>query len=123
MRKQVIEIYNQDDTTHNAHFMADRQADRNVALTSRGKVSLRFEESETPIKLRCDIHPWEQAWLAVLPNPFFHVTTADGTYELPPMPPGEYAVVAWHEVYGEQERRVVLRNGGTEIVDFIFQGK
>ena len=39
----------------------------------------------------------------VMDHPFFAVTDADGKFEIPNLPEGEYTLGAWHEKFGEQE--------------------
>ena len=42
-----------------------------------------FEKPEILVPVRCDIHPWMRAFLAVLPHPFHAVTGPDGTFTIP----------------------------------------
>jgi hypothetical protein len=62
---------------------------------------VRFREAEVPIRVRCDIHSWEEATIAVFDHPWFAVTSSDGSFEISGLPPGRYEIVAWHEVLKE----------------------
>jgi hypothetical protein len=66
-------------------------------------------------------HPWERAYLGVFSHPFFMVTGKDGSYTIAGLPVGEYALVAWHEKFGEQEVKVYVGAGERKNVDFTFK--
>jgi hypothetical protein len=49
------------------------------------------------IPVKCDVHPWMNAYIHVLDHPYFAVTQQDGTFEIKGLPPGDYEVSVWHE--------------------------
>ena len=59
----------------------------------------------------------------VMDHPFFAVTDAEGKFEIPGLPAGEYTVVAWHEVLGERETSVVLNRNTPGNPEFLFRAK
>jgi len=64
-----------------------------------------------PISLQCDIHTWMAGKLFVFDHPYYALTKADGTYEIPFIPAGaEVSIMAWHEGVGW-----VLTNKGKSI--------
>lgn len=48
------------------------------------------------VKIGCNIHDWMSAIVLVLPNDRFAVTGEDGTFSLPGLDAGKYAITAWH---------------------------
>ncbi len=42
------------------------------------------------IPVRCNNHPWMEAFINVAPNPFFAISDADGHYQIQGLPPGTY---------------------------------
>ena len=64
------------------------------------------------VEVRCDMHPWTRAWVAVFDHPYYAVTEPDGAFSLDSVPPGTYKLVAWHPRLGEVEREVVIAAGG-----------
>ena len=61
------------------------------------------------IPVRCNVHSWMRAWIAVLDHPFFAVTKEDGAFEWSSVPPGEYTVAVWHETLGEVTKKVSVK--------------
>jgi len=50
------------------------------------------------VKVGCNIHDWMSGIILVLPSPYFAQTDAEGQFALVGLPPGNYSVVAWHEL-------------------------
>ena len=69
---------------------------------------MRIPKPEIPVEVRCDVHPWMRAYVAVSAHPYFAVTGADGRFVLRDVPPGDYLVASWHERFGTRETRVTL---------------
>ena len=71
-------------------------------------------------RVGCDIHPWMRAYLAIIDNPYFGVTGADGSVTLKQVPPGQYVVGVWHEKLGTKELPVKLEAKGTAKLAFTY---
>jgi uncharacterized protein (DUF2141 family) len=80
----------------------------------------RFSRPEIPITLKCNMHPWMTAHLAVFSHPYFQVTGKDGSFNLTNVPPGTYTLAAWHERYGTREQTVTIGPKGEEMVTITF---
>jgi plastocyanin len=50
------------------------------------------------VKVGCNIHDWMSGIILVLPTPYFSRTDAEGRFSLEELPPGQYNIVAWHEL-------------------------
>jgi len=120
---QEIEITNSDPTTHNIHPTPKENREWNRSQIPGG-VPFRdsFAREEIAIPLRCNVHPWMKAWVAVLRHPYFAVTGEDGAFEIRNLPPGEYTVEVWHEKLGTAVRKVALSPGGAGTVEFTLGG-
>ncbi len=44
------------------------------------------------MSVRCDVHPWMQAWVSVVDHPHFTLTGADGAFTLRDVPPGAHTI-------------------------------
>jgi hypothetical protein len=121
MAKQNIKIINSDNTTHNIHPSPTKNEEWNKSQTAgQAPFEKSFARSEVVIPVKCNQHPWMKAYIAVLPHPYYDVSTADGTYTIKNLPPGEYTIVAWHEKYGEQTQKVTVGAKESKTQDFTF---
>jgi hypothetical protein len=75
------------------------------------------------IPVKCNIHPWMRTYFAVLGSSYFAVTTEDGLFRLPELPPGKYTVTAWHETYGTRSQQITINSGEQVTVDFVYNAK
>ena len=59
----------------------------------------KFDASEDPFYIKCDVHPWMKTWVLVSDHPYFAVTDSNGNYEIKGVPSGTYEVVCWQEKF------------------------
>ncbi len=121
---QSLEIKNSDATLHNIHALPNVNAQFNEGQPVQGMVSTKkFDKVEiTPFKVKCDVHGWMKAWMAVMPHPFFSVSQGNGSFTIVNLPPGQYTLVAWHEKYGSQEQQITVSPKESKTVNFTFKG-
>lgn len=118
---QPLVFVNSDPMLHNVHGTPQLSTAWNFSMGAQGsRRTLRLERPEVPVAVRCDVHPWMQAFVGVLDHPYFAVTTADGAFTLRDVPPGEYVVASWHERFGAREARVTLAAKGTQQVGLAY---
>lgn len=91
------------------------------SLPGAAPLSRDFPREEIAIPVKCNIHPWMQSYVAVLSSPYFRVTGPDGQFNLASVPPGNYTVVAWHELYGTSEEAVTIGPSESRTVDLTFK--
>ena len=63
------------------------------------------------LELGCDVHAWTQAWIAVFDHPYFAISGADGSFVMDSLPPGRYAIRAWHPRLGPMSDSVTVGAG------------
>jgi plastocyanin len=61
------------------------------------------------VTLGCNIHDWMIAYVAVLPTPYFHVTSQDGRAVLKDLPTGQYTMQVWHPALKGQPEALAQR--------------
>ena len=71
-------------------------------------VSRVFDQAEIGLPFRCDVHGWMNAYVNVVPHPFFAVTKDDGSFEIKGLPAGSYTLELWHERLGTQTLPVTV---------------
>ncbi|HWO02131.1 MAG TPA: carboxypeptidase regulatory-like domain-containing protein [Blastocatellia bacterium] len=118
---QHILVFNSDPTTHNVHPAPKYNPEWNQSQMAHGTpIETKFMRAETMIPVKCNQHPWMKAYVGVLTHPFFAVSTTDGSFMIDGLPPGDYSVVAWHEILGEQTATVTIEPAERKSVDFTF---
>lgn len=113
---KTLRILNSDDILHNVHTSGKKNREFNRATLAHQTIDKKFKRPEV-VHVGCDIHSQMSAYIVVVPNKFFAQAGADGTYEIPDVPAGEYTLVAWHEEFGELTTSVSVKAGGTSGVD------
>ncbi len=118
---QTLRVRSSDDALHNVHIKGKHNPETNhFTRTADEWLDYVYEKPEV-LRLKCDVHPWMSAYVAVVENPYFDVSDADGTYEITGLPDGDYTLVAWHELYGRQEVALSIRDGAAVEQNFTFE--
>lgn len=120
---QPLEISNSDATLHNVHMFPKKNKEVNRGQPKQGmtfKQTFRRAEPK-PFKVKCDVHPWMNAWIGVFDHPYFAVTGADGGFQLPKLSAGNYTVTAWHEKLGQKTQEITIGDGETKELAFEFE--
>jgi len=119
---QPLEIVNSDPTLHNIHAMPKANQEFNNGQPIQGmKMTHTFTAQEVMVPFKCDVHGWMNAYVGVLPHPYYAVTKDDGSFELKDLPAGTYTVEAWHEKFGTQTQSVTLAAKESKDVTFTFK--
>jgi len=119
---QPLQVVTEDPTTHNIHINATKgNRDWNVSQQpGTPSITTRFSQSAIMVPVRCNIHPWMEAYIGVVNNPYYAVTGDDGSFLIRNVPPGDYTLSVWTATFGTQERSVAVRVGESARVDFTF---
>ncbi len=118
-----VEFRNSDPTMHNIHTMPTQVGNSAVDISQspRGAPQIRrFPTPELMLPVRCNNHPWMNAFINVSPTPFFAITDANGRFFISGLPPGNYVLGAVHEKMGEQTLPITVPPKGTVKADFRF---
>jgi len=121
---QTLEIRNSDPVLHNIKAKATKNRPFNVSQPSAGmKTNRTFAAPEVMVALECNVHGWMNAFVGVLPHPFYAVTGTDGGFSLKGLPAGTYTIEAWHEKYGTQAATVTVTGAETKTADLTFAAR
>ncbi|MBK5290389.1 MAG: hypothetical protein JJE04_01680 [Acidobacteriia bacterium] len=118
---QPLEVTNSDPVSHNIHPMPKNNREWNQQQApGAGALERDFTRAEVMIPVKCNIHTWMKSWIGVLDHPYYAVSGPDGSFSIKNLPPGEFTLEAWHEVYGSQQRKVTLAPSASGAVEFSF---
>ncbi len=119
---QNLKIRNSDGILHNVHGLPKKNPEYNVAMPKTRKEATRvFNTPEPLFPMKCDVHPWMQAYIAVMTHPYFDVTETDGKFQLSDLPAGAYEIEAWHEKLGTQIQSVTIGAADSKQISFTFK--
>src|SRR2546421_6431449 len=118
---QKLEVINRDPTTHNIHPIPANNREWNKAEPPGAKVEDTFAREEIAIPVKCNVHPWMKAYIAVFRHPYFSVSNQDGAFSVKNLPPGNYTISAWQEKLGTVTQKVTVAGGEAKALDFTFK--
>jgi plastocyanin len=116
---QPLKFKNSDGILHNVHGLpkANREFNLGMPATLKEK-DTTFSKPELFFPVKCDVHPWMNAYVAVMEHPFFDVTGPDGAFSIADLPDGSYELEAWHEKLGTRTATVAVAGGKAAPVRF-----
>jgi plastocyanin len=118
---QRVTFVNSDPVLHNVRVVSDKNPTFNLNMAAKGmRLSKTFTAADVMLAAKCDVHPWMSGFIGVVPHPYYAVSGPAGELTLKNVPPGEYGVEAWHEVYGRKAKKVVVGANTAARVDFVF---
>ncbi len=109
---QPVEFRNNDPTMHNVHTMPAVSGNGAVDISQgpKGAPQVKtFRAPEAMMPVRCNNHPWMNAFINVSATPWFAVTGADGKFSLKGLPAGDYTLGFVQEKMGEQTVTVTVK--------------
>jgi polysaccharide lyase family 4-like protein len=113
----TLNIRNLDQTEHRTRITR-RDGGELVATireTDEGQVVPNEHVLSKPgiLHLACEAHPWTEAWIAVFDHPYYATTGQNGSFSIDSIPPGRYAVRAWHPRLGAIADSITIEGGKT----------
>ena len=120
---QPIQFTNSDGTMHNVHITPSNPANQAVDISEapNGPSETRtLSAPELMVPVRCNNHPWMEAFINVVDNPFYAVSADKGTFTIKGVPPGTYTLVADQEQLGQKTATVTVQANKTTTVDFTY---
>lgn len=121
---QKLLVKNSDPVMHNVHPTPDPTTgnkEKNLAQMPNGKdLEFVFENPESMLRFKCDVHPWMFSYVNVSKHPFYAVTAKDGTFTIKNVPKGNYTVEAVHRKAGKAEQKVTVADAGAK-ADFTLE--
>ncbi|MGO8753076.1 MAG: plastocyanin/azurin family copper-binding protein [Thermoguttaceae bacterium] len=120
----VVNFRNGDPVLHNVFWPASDDgtyATQNLGTWGQGDVRKFTFDKEGHIVLLCNIHAEMEGHIVVLQNPYFAVTSKEGTYEIKDVPAGEYTVKTFYpqpKKLRSKSEKVTVTAGKATKLDF-----
>jgi plastocyanin len=119
---QTYKILNSDGVLHNIHTLPKVNPAFNKGMPPTLKEATTvFNKPEEVFHIKCDVHPWMSAYMAVFTHPFFSATGTDGKFTISGLDPGTYEITAWLERLGTQTASVTVGASDTKTQNFTFK--
>ncbi|HYV50142.1 MAG TPA: carboxypeptidase regulatory-like domain-containing protein [Myxococcaceae bacterium] len=120
---QTLSIHNGDTTLHNVRAVRGTKTLFNKAQPPGSADIAEAVAAGPALQFKCDVHPWMKAFAVVVPTPFHDVTGPDGKFTIKGLPPGQYTVSAWHELFGTKTTQITIMGGKATPVLFAYDAK
>jgi plastocyanin len=112
----TVSFPNHDPFNHNV-FSLSEEHPFDLGLYGRGQTrSVKFERAGI-IRIYCNVHAQMSGLVVVRDNPYYAQPSNDGSFSMPPVPPGRYQLHAWHERSVELTRDLMVPVGGVDTLD------
>ena len=121
-----VEFRNSDRTMHNIHMVTTVGGNPSVDISQGAGGAPQTRQFPTPaqmVPVRCNNHPWMNAYVNVEDSPYFTLTGSAGQFSLRGLPPGTYTLAAVQEKLGEQDVQVRVTAGITTMANLTFNGQ
>ena len=122
----LVEFRNSDPTMHNIHTMPTVVGNETIDVSQgpRGTPQVKqFNKAELMIPVRCNNHPWMNAFVNVSATPYFAVSDKAGHFVLHGLPAGQYTLAAVHEKLGEKTMQITVKPNASASAEFSFAGR
>lgn len=119
VRGETVSFPNRDPIFHNVFSVSPvKRFDLGRYVRGKSK-SVTFSKAGL-VNVYCEIHSDMAGFIQVVPNRAFAQPDKTGRYSLPPLPPGQYTVVAWHPDLKTIRRSVQVSDSADVALDLGF---
>jgi len=121
-----LEAVNSDPVLHNIHIYEmlgqTRSTIANVSQPRKGDIMTMSVNLDggSMLKIECDAHDFMRSYVFVASNPYYALAGRDGSFEITNVPPGHYAIHAWHPYLGRKTAEVEVKPNGMIELDFSY---
>ena len=120
---QRILLQNRDRVLHSPRLESKDNGEMHRTLLPGSSNSFSFElrAPEDFIRIRCEVHPWEFAYVSAFDHPFFAVTDKNGNFMINGIPSGRYTVKAHHRKAGAVTKEVEIEWHRNTDLQFVIE--
>jgi plastocyanin len=112
----TVRFPNRDGFNHNVFSLTDGNS-FDLGLYDRGEGKTTVFATAGIVNVFCNVHSTMSAIVIVRSTPWFTQPSADGSFSIGNVPPGEYVLHLWHERAQESTQPVTVTTGGLQLPD------
>jgi plastocyanin len=116
----VVEFPNDDPVLHEVMSLS-KIARFDLGRRARGDNPSMIFSKPGIATVFCDIHPGSEGYVLVLPHQVVARPDENGHFQLPPLPPGDYTIRAWHPDFDEVSELVQIPRQGDATLSLRFK--
>lgn len=120
-RGTTVDFPNSDLVRHNVFSTPDCCNQFNLGTYDVGTSKPVTFDKSCEVPLLCNVHAEMSAFVVVLDNPYFAVTSRDGSFTIDNVPQGTYLLKTWHEKLESMTQEVTIETGKTTNVSFVLK--
>lgn len=113
----TVDFPNNDRIYHNVFSFSPAKTFDLGKYPTKAQKSVTFDKTGI-VSVFCEIHAHMNAFILVLPNPYFTTVKSDGGFEIPGIPAGDYTLKAFLGRNLELEQQISVPDSGTVSVNF-----
>ncbi len=117
----TVDFPNSDLVRHNVFSPPDCCNQFNLGTYDVGASKPVTFDKTCEVPLLCNVHAEMSGFVVVMDNPYFVVTSRDGSFTIDNVPPGTYKLKTWHEKLRSEEQEVTVEGGKTIEVNFMLK--
>ena len=117
LKGTTVDFPNSDSVFHSA-FSISPSNPFDLGLYQKGREKFVLFKSTGMVELFCHIHSHMHAFILVLDNPYFAMTSPEGEFSIPNVPDGNYTIKAWASPTATMTKTVSL--SGDRVINMDF---
>lgn len=116
-----LTVMNKDTVTHEANGILNFATIFQLSQPKQNQKDTVVLKEPGIVEVSCNIHGWMKAWVLVLDNPYYALTSEDGSFSIEGLPTGRYKIKVWHEGLGEKATEIDVKENTVSEVIITYQ--
>jgi plastocyanin len=111
---QSVDMPNEDEVAHNVYSVSDAKS-FNLGYYAKGELKAVTFDRPGMVDVLCLIHSFMRAKILVVPNPYYSLVAADGSFHIHNAPTGRFVLAFWGEGITSSVQEIAVPAGSKPI--------